>query len=134
MKEDNKNIIYFVYDGQCPICQLGAAFYKVRKNSGEVISIDARTQLNHQIIKEINQANLDLDEGMVIKYQNNLYQGSEALHLMAKLGADEGFLNRINNSLYQHKMLASLCYPFMKVARNLLLKIKNVGKINNLKK
>ena len=134
MKENNKNIIYFVYDGQCPICQLGASFYKVRKNVGEVISIDARTQLNHQIIKEINQANLNLDEGMVIKYKNNLYQGSEALHLMAKLGADDGFLNRINNSLYKHKILTKLFYPFMKVARNSLLRIKNVGKINNLRK
>lgn len=126
-------ILYFIYDGQCPLCQMGANFYKIKNHVGTLRTIDARTEKDHPIMKEIYHAQLDLDEGMVIKYKNTLYQGEEALHIMARLGADEGILNRINNRLYQSKTLTKLSYPFMKATRNLALKLKGVSKIQNLK-
>ena len=129
---ENKEIIWFVYDGECPICQLGASFYKVRQNIGEVKTVDARIEKDHPVMIEVNNASFDLDEGMVIKYEDKLYQGVDALHLMAKLGADEGILNTINNKFYKSEILAKISYPFMKGARNLALKVKGVGKINNL--
>ena len=43
------NIIYFVYDGECPICQMGADLYKVRQSVGELKTVDARTEKNHPI-------------------------------------------------------------------------------------
>lgn len=132
MANNTKDIIYFVYDGECPICQMGASFYKVKESVGEVQTIDARTEQDHPVMVEVNKAGLDVDEGMVIKYQGALYQGVEALHLMARLGADNNLLNQINNTLYKSKTLAKISYPFMKGARNLALKIKGVGKINNL--
>jgi len=83
-------------------------------------------------MQDIAQAKLNLDEGMVIKYQNHLYQGEEALHLMAVLGGDQGWFNRLNNSLYRSKTIAKRSYPFLKGARNLALKLKGSGKIRNL--
>lgn len=126
------NIIYFVYDGECPVCQVGAKLYKVKQSVGTLQTIDARTEKNHPVIQEVNEAGLNLDEGMVVKYNNQLYQGEAALHLMATLGADIGAFNRINNTLYRSRTLSKLSYPLMKGVRNIALKIKGAGKIDNL--
>jgi len=124
--------IYFVYDGECPICQMAANLYKIRRSVGALHTVDARTQKNHPVMGEVNQAGLNLDEGMVIKYNDRLYQGEEALHIMAQLGADKGWFNHVNNTLYKSKFLAKTSYPFMKFARNMALKLKGAGKIRNL--
>lgn len=129
---NDANLIYFVYDGECPICQMGASLYKVRQSVGELKTVDARTEKDHPVMQEVNQARLNLDEGMVIKYNDQLYQGESALHLMATLGADSGWFNHVNNTLYKSKTLAKLSYPFMKGARNVALKLKGAGKIRNL--
>lgn len=124
------NDLWFVYDGECPICSLGASMYRLRQSVGALHTVDARTEPDHPVMREVNAAGLNLDEGMAIKFQGRLYQGTEALHLMAMLGADEGFLNRINNHLFKSERMARLCYPTLRAARNLALKIKGVGKIN----
>lgn len=124
--------IWFVYDGECPICQMGASLYAVRQSVGRLHTVDARMEKGHPVYKEVNAAGLDLDRGMVIKYRNRLHQGDEALHIMAMLGAESGWFNRANNRLFRHKMLAKLCYPFMRGARNVALAVKGSGKIRNL--
>ncbi|PZP84653.1 MAG: hypothetical protein DI582_08230 [Azospirillum brasilense] len=127
-----KGDVYFVYDGECPICTLGARFYQVRRSVGKVITVDARTEADHFVMQEVKVARLDLDEGMVIRYQDRLYQGAEALHLMATLGADEGLLNQLNNKIFVSRRLADLLYPSMRMARNIALRLKGSGKIRNL--
>lgn len=124
--------IWFIYDGDCPICQTGASFYKVRQSVGKVVTVDARTEKNHPVLLEVNKARLNLDDGMVIKFNGTLYQGAAALHLMATLGADEGILNTINNALFKNEALAKTLYPYMRMGRNIALKIKGIGNINNL--
>lgn len=127
------NDMYFVYDGECPICTLGASIYALRENIGELYTIDARTERDHPVMQEINNAQLNVDDGMVIKYDNQLYQGKEALRLMAELGAPEGLINQLSNSLFRYQAIANMCYPFMKAGRNVALRLKGVGKIENLK-
>lgn len=129
----SKADIWFVYDGECPICQMGASLFKVRDNVGTLYTVDARTEKDHPVMCEVNDAKLNLDEGMVIKYQGALYQGEDALHLMAKIGAKDMGFNRLNSVLFRSKTLTKLSYPFMRGGRNLALKLKGAGKINNLK-
>lgn len=131
--EKEKQNIWFVYDGECPICQMGATLFKVKERVGTLHTVDARADLNHQVLKEINAAKLNLDEGMVIKYNNQLYQGRDALILMANIGDDKDIFNGINSSMFKSKILATLCYPSMKLARNIALGLKGVGRIDNLK-
>ncbi len=127
-----KENIWFVYDGECPLCQMGATLYKVRQSVGQLHTVDARTEKNHPVMQEITQAGLNLDQGMVIKYQEQLYQGEAALTIMATLGEDAGWFNKINNRLFQSKALAKRCYPFMRGARNVALALKGSSQINNL--
>ncbi len=124
--------IWFVYDGECPICCMGASLYRVRQNVGAFHAVDARTQKDHPVMHEINQAGLSIDEGMVIKYEGQLYHGKRALKLMAQLGADEGWMNRINNRIFQFGRMGDILYPLMKAGRNIALAVKGVGKIRNL--
>ncbi len=124
--------IWFVYDGECPVCQLGASLFTVRQSVGTLHTVDARTQKDHPVMQEVNAARLDLDVGMVIKYLGNLYQGEDALALMAKIGTDEGLFNKINRTLFQSRAMVNLCYPPMRFARNAALAFKGIGKIRNL--
>ncbi len=129
---NDSNIVYFVYDGECPICQAGASMFTVKQAVGQVQTVDARTEKHHPVMQEIYEAQLDLDEGMVIKYEGELYQGDEALHHMARLGADDNVLNAINNRLFASRTFARLSYPSMRAVRNVALKLKGVGRIRNL--
>lgn len=122
--------IWFVYDGECPLCQMGARLYRLRQSVGTLHTVDARTEKDHPVMQEVNHARLNLDEGMVIKYQGVLYQGKEALHVMAQLGGQQGWFNTVNTTLFRSKVMATLCYPSMRAARNMALKIKGVEKIN----
>ncbi len=124
--------IWFVFDGECPVCQIGASLFKVRQSVGTLHTVDARTEKDHPVMREVNAARLNLDVGMVIKYEGNLYQGEDALALMAKIGADEGAFNKINRRLFQSRAMVNLCYPSMRFARNVALAVKGVGKIRNL--
>lgn len=124
------NTLFFVYDGECPLCQMGASLYKLRPTVGELHIIDARTA-NHPVMHEINRAGLDVDNGMVIKYQGLLYQGDKALHLMAQLGERADFFNRINNTIFKSKQIAAFCYPFMKAARRIALHLKGIGPLDH---
>lgn len=134
-KTDNSlDDVWFVYDGECPLCQIGAALYKLRQAVGQLHTVDARTQKDHPVMIEANQAGLNLDAGMVIKYRGQLYQGGAALHLMAQLGDKASVFNKVNNTVFQSKFLVTICYPFMRLARNIALMLKGAGKIRNLER
>ncbi len=132
--ENSKPDIWFVFDGECPICQMGANLFKVRKNVGTLHTVDARSEHDHPIMKEVNAAKLNLDAGMVLKYEGKLYQGDEALVLMANIGDARDTFNGVNRALFRSKLLSKLCYPFMKLARDIAITLKGVGKINNLER
>ena len=69
---------------------------------------------------------------MVLKYQGICYHGEDALHMMAMLGSPNGWFNRANALLFKSKPVARFCYPAMRAARNLLLRLKGVEHIRNL--
>jgi predicted DCC family thiol-disulfide oxidoreductase YuxK len=128
----SKQAIWFVYDGECPICSMAAAAFQVSKAVGALHLVDARADLDHAVLNEVNAARLDLDEGMVIKYGGRLYHGADALQLMALIGSERGWLNRMNALLFRSKPVAMFAYPFMRAARNLAIALKGAGQINNL--
>ena len=125
--------VWFIYDGQCPLCLMGATHFKVRKALGELHLLDAREEPNHPVMQEINRLGHDLDYGMVIKFQNTCYQGADALQVMAMLGTNHGWFNRINAQLFRSRTLSKILYPFFRLTRDLLLKLKGVQPINNLR-
>jgi predicted DCC family thiol-disulfide oxidoreductase YuxK len=125
--------IYFVYDGKCPICNVAAQGLRIRKSVGELHLINARSESEHPLIQEITARHINLDDGMVIVFNDVYYHGHDALHIMALLGSNKGWFNRMNSLLFKSKLLAKLLYPSMRGTRNVLLKMKHVEQIRNLK-
>ncbi|MEM7054051.1 MAG: DUF4166 domain-containing protein [Pseudomonadota bacterium] len=126
--------VWFVYDGDCSICCMAAEALQIKKSVGDLHLVDARHDQQHPLVAEINALGLDLDEGMVLKFQDRHYHGRDALHLMALLGSAHGGFNRMNALLFRSKFVARLCYPFMRAMRNFLLRMNGIAKIRNLER
>jgi predicted DCC family thiol-disulfide oxidoreductase YuxK len=130
--EQEKGEIWFVYDGECPICTYAAHALRIRTSVGQLHLVDARLDQDHPLIRRIAEAGLDLDEGMVIQFGERLYHGADALQVMALLGSEHGWFNRMNGMLFRSPALAKIAYPLMRGSRNLLIRLLGVVPINNL--
>lgn len=126
----HKQSIWLIYDGLCPMCTAFGKAVRIREAVGTLHIINGREK--HPIIEEINQRRLNLDEGIVLKYKDALYHGSDALHMLAFLGSEYYWFNRLNAFLFRSKLLAKFFYPVFKSMRNLLLWYNRVPKIGNL--
>lgn len=113
-----------VYDGHCPFCASYVRLYRIREVGRRVYLIDGRTP--HPIVDEINQRNLDLDAGMVVKFGNRLYHGAAAMNILAILGSNQSWFNRINRMLFGRPRLAAWLYPVL--ARGRLVTLRLLGR------
>ncbi len=124
--------IWFIYDGECPLCRSAAMALRIKQQFGKLHLINARDQSDHPLMAEINAQGLDLDEGMVIYYGQKFYHGKTALQFMAKYGEATNSFTIFCKSLFWAKPIAALTYPWMRGTRNMLIKQRKVGKIDNL--
>ena len=61
-----------VYDGDCPFCSRYVKLVRLREALGAVSIINARE--GGPLVDEIVEAGFDLDEGMVLKVDGQLFQ------------------------------------------------------------
>lgn len=127
----NNQKLYLIYDKQCPICENYCQMVRIKESVGELVLIDARS--DNAIIQEITLAGLDIDQGMVLKMEGNLYYGADAIHALSLISSRSGIFNRFNYWLFCSKNVSKISYPIFRAIRNLLLKILSKTKINNLK-
>jgi len=123
--------VLLVYDKQCPACDHYCKLVKIRETVGELKLVDARQST--AVMAEITALGLDIDQGMVLKLDGQIYYGAEAIHILSLIGTRSGVFNRFNYWLFRSRRLSRIFYPALKVCRNLLLKLLGVTKINNLK-
>ena len=126
----NQADILLVYDKQCPLCDNYCQLVRIRESAGNLVLVDAREDT--AILREITLAGLDIDQGMVLKFQDRVYYGSEAMHVLSLLSTRSGFFNRINFWIFRSRWLSQVLYPIFQFFRNLFLKARGATKINNL--
>ncbi|MFT7389418.1 MAG: putative DCC family thiol-disulfide oxidoreductase YuxK [Candidatus Endobugula sp.] len=126
----NKNEILLIYDKQCPACNNYCQIVRIRESIGELILVDARE--NSDVLKEVTDLGLDIDQGMVLKMEEAIYYGSDAIHALALLSSRSGVFNRVNYWLFKSSTLSGIFYPVLRFFRNILLKFLGKTKINNL--
>jgi predicted DCC family thiol-disulfide oxidoreductase YuxK len=131
-KTDKYDGVWFVYDGECPLCTNAAHALRIKKNYGALHLINAREDNTSSIIKEITQRGFDLDEGMVIYAENRFYHGKDALKFMARYGTSQNIFTAFCKSLFWSNAVSSLTYPWMRGARNWLLRRRGSKRIDNL--
>ena len=122
--------VLLVYDRQCPLCDHYCQLVRIRESTGKLVLVDARE--NSAIMQEITGAGLDIDQGMVLKFQDRVYYGSEAMHVLSLLSTRSGIFNRINFWIFRSRWLSRILYPIFRTFRNLFLKARGATKINNL--
>lgn len=124
--------VWFVYDGDCPICATAAHALQIKRTVGALHLVDARAAKDDPILKDISARQLDLDAGAVLKFQGEYYHGDDAMHMMALLGSGHGWFNRMNALLFRSKRVARIAYPVLRGVRNLLIRLRGVQGLNNL--
>lgn len=123
--------ILLVYDTQCPACDYYCKLARIRSSVGSLRLIDARD--GSALMDEITAAGFDIDEGMVLKMGGELYYGADAIHMLSLLSTRSGVFNRLTYWTFRSKSMAKVLYPVLRSARNLLLKILGISRINNLR-
>lgn len=126
------NTVWFVYDGDCPLCTNAALALRIKQQYGRLVLVNARTEQHHFLLREIAAQQLDLDDGMVIYDGQRFYHGKHALRFMAQFGEHAGWFNLLNKALFWSDNIASISYPWLRGIRNWLLKRHGRGLIDNL--
>ena len=129
MPNTQKKIV-LVYDKECPLCHAYCRLTRIRKSVGNLVLQDAREQ--SAVMDEITALGWDIDQGMVLKVEDELYYGSDAINALAMMSSRSGIFNRLSYWTFKSKKVSRFLYPVMKSGRNLLLKILGRSKINNL--
>lgn len=127
-----KKGVWFVYDGECPMCTYAAHAFRIKRDYGAIHLINAREDKPHPLVQEINQRGLDLDDGMVIFADDRYYHGQDALKFIARYGAVKNVLMTFCKSLFWSESVSKLMYPWLRGTRNWLLRRKGAGRIDNL--
>lgn len=130
---DDKTGAWFVYDGECLLCDFAAHACKIKQEHGSIHLVDARKSGDDPLVLEINKLGLDLDDGMVIYASGQFYHGKDALKFMAQYGAGRNVFMVACKSLFWSDIISSLTYPWMRAVRNWLLRRRGIGQIDNLK-
>ncbi len=125
--------VWFIYDGECPLCKVAAHALRIREAVGVLHLVNAREKEHIALLEDIRARGLNLDDGMVIQFQDRYYHGADALHIIALLCTKHGWFNRLMALLFRSALLAKLCYPFMRACRNGLLWLRGATPLNNLK-
>ena len=119
-----------VYDRQCPACNLYCHLLCIRESGGQFRLIDARD--NPEVMKEITARGFYIDQGMILKMNDQLYYGADAIHKLALIASPSTVFNRLNIWIFRSRRRSELLYPVLRASRNFLLKLLGRTKINNL--
>ena len=103
---------------------------RIQKASGNLQLIDARD--SSPVMNKITTLGWDIDQGMVLVVNDNLYYGADAIHALTLLSGPIGIFNRFNYWIFRSKRVSKVLYPALRTCRNLLLKVLGKTKINNL--
>lgn len=128
----NKEDIWLVYDGECPVCKTYCKYIRIREAVGTLHLVDAREP--GELMDEITRMGLDIDQGMVLKFKGAIYYGPDAIHMLTLLSTPSGVFNRINYYVFSTKVGSQIFYLLGKTFRTLLLKLLGISYIENLKK
>jgi hypothetical protein len=132
MSNTKKESVWFVYDGECPLCCMAANALRIKRDYAELHLLNGRENQQDPLLLEIKRRGLDLDEGMVICIGEKFYHGKDALKFMARYGEARNGFNIFCKGLFRTDTASSIFYPWMRGMRNWLLRRRGIGRIDNL--
>ncbi len=107
------------YDGECPVCAQYIRLYRLRDSNISFALADLRD--NPEQVNEFNAMGFNVDEGMIVRLNGEVYHGVAAVHLLALLSTPVGVFNRCNRWIFSRPRLAKIVYPILVSCRSFLL-------------
>lgn len=108
-----------IYDGDCPVCNRYSRYVMLKKVLKNFQLVNARQ--DKKMVKFFYKKGLDLNNGMVLKVDNKLYYGGEAIHQISVLIGenDSGWHKYLFSNIERSKTV----YPILVQCRKVILKI-----------
>jgi predicted DCC family thiol-disulfide oxidoreductase YuxK len=123
--------ITVIYDGDCPFCASYVSMMRLRQAVGAVELVNARE--GDPRVLAVQEAGYDLDTGMVVLWQGEVFFGENAVHLLATLSSGEGgVLDRIQRAAFADPRRAARLYPVLAAGRRLFLRLVGRRPIGSL--
>lgn len=121
LKASDTDALIIVYDGECPFCSQYVKMVRLREAAGPVRLVDARSDSPE--VDMIRAAGLDLNEGMALIENGQIWHGDECIHRLALLSTSSTLFNRVNATVFRSRTLSRVLYPILRTGRNTVLAI-----------
>ena len=112
-----KQKITLYYDKQCPFCSNYANLLKLKENF-EIIHKDARQNLS-QI--SLACGNLDINDGFIVVYTNDCFQGAKALEFLNSAVDKTTFLGKLHFFFAYENIFSKVLYRILFILRKFIL-------------
>ncbi|MEM8869291.1 MAG: DCC1-like thiol-disulfide oxidoreductase family protein [Pseudomonadota bacterium] len=109
------NSVTIVYDEECPFCSNYVSMVRLKEAVGGVSLVNARE--GGPIVDDLVARGYDLDQGMVLILEDEVYYGADAINRIALLSTPSSFFNRLNGMVFKSRTVSRVLYPFMKTGR-----------------
>ena len=125
----DKNKIIIIYDGECPFCSDFVSLNRLRDLGYSVSIINARDH-GDPLVKDLSE-NYDLDDGMIVVYNDSVLFGAAAAHFISTSFAKRNIRAVFYCSLLSNQRIAEVFYPILVKLRKLFLRIIGKKRIND---
>jgi predicted DCC family thiol-disulfide oxidoreductase YuxK len=122
--------IVLVYDGDCPLCSAYSKALAIRQLESRFEIVNARHY--HPILEKIKEMGLNLEEGFVLKIENDYFHGPDAINRLALITTRAGLFNRMNYLIFKSAHLSKILYPFLRTGRSILLYLLGIKKLDKV--
>ena len=116
---------WIIYDGECPFCSRYVKLIRLEQTIGNIRLIDARK--NPPEINLLKEKNLDINSGMAIFFNDQLYFGADCINRLALLSSPIGLVNKLNYYTFKTPLISRILYPVLRISRNIVIHLLGKG-------
>ena len=114
--------VLIIYDGECTFCKAYTQLLQLKQSVGVIELLSARA--DDVRVQHYAQRGYDLDDGMLVVSQNEVYAGAEAIHWLSERTSGSGVFAAAHRLLFNRLWLARCLYPPLKLGRRLWLALR----------
>lgn len=108
-----------IYDGACPFCSVYISHCRLQRAVDQITYLNARE--DDARLRVYTQAGYDLNQGMLVVIDQQVYAGADAIHVLALQSSQSDLFNRLNHRIFKHATVAKVLYPCLKFGRRCAL-------------
>jgi predicted DCC family thiol-disulfide oxidoreductase YuxK len=112
-----KQKITLYYDKQCPFCSKYANFLKLKKNFEITLKDAKENQSEISLVCE----NLNINDGFIVVYENNCFQGEKALAFLNSAVDKTTFLGKLHFFFAYDNIFSKFLYKVLFILRKVIL-------------